>query len=197
MSRALAETRRFFAARADGWDAKFPDDGPAYARAVEDLDPPAGATVVDAGCGTGRAVPHLRAAVGPRGRVVALDATPEMLAAGRRAGQLDGADVAVADALRMPLRDGSVRAVFAAGLLPHLDDPEAGLREMARVCTDRLAVFHPVGRVALAARHGSVPHDDDVLSPARLEGLLHATGWRLLRCDDAEERYLALAVRHG
>jgi len=195
MSRDLAETRGFFAARADGWDAKFPDDGPAYAHAVEELDPPVGAIVLDAGCGTGRAVPPLQAAVGPSGRVIALDATPEMLAAGRRAGQLDGAGVTVADALRVPLRDGSVRAVFAAGLLPHLEDPVAGLRELARVCTGRLAVFHPVGRVALAARHGSVPSEDDPLWPAKLERLLRAAGWRLLSCDDGDDRYLALAVR--
>ena len=197
MWRPLEETRRFFAARAEGWDAKFADDGPRYARAVAELAPRPGATVLDAGCGTGRAVPHLRAAVGSAGRVVALDVTPEMLDAGRRAGQLAGADVLIADALRMPIRDAGAGAVWAAGLLPHLDDPSAGLRELARVCAPggRLAVFHPVGRAALAARHGHPARADDPLAPSRLAALLAASGWTLERCDDGADRYLALAVR--
>jgi hypothetical protein len=37
--RALAETQAFFAARAATWDTRFPDDGPAYARAAAELAP--------------------------------------------------------------------------------------------------------------------------------------------------------------
>ena len=37
---------------------------PAYAAAVAQADLPRGGTVLDAGCGTGRALPGLRAAVG-------------------------------------------------------------------------------------------------------------------------------------
>ncbi|MGF1432535.1 SAM-dependent methyltransferase, partial [Kitasatospora sp. LaBMicrA B282] len=59
----LARTRDFFAARAAGWEERFPDDGPRYAAAVAELAPPPGGAVLDAGCGTGRALPALRAAV--------------------------------------------------------------------------------------------------------------------------------------
>jgi len=59
----------------------------------------------------------------------------------------------------------------------------------------RLAVFHPVGRATLAARHGTVLSDEDVLSAARLPGLLGAGGWALLTLDDGDDRYLALARR--
>ena len=59
----------------------------------------------------------------------------------------------------------------------------------------RLAIFHPISRAALAARHGSAPSEDDATSPRRLPGMLGATGWRLERLDDGAERYLALAVR--
>ena len=37
MSRDLSATRDFFGPRAAGWDEKFPDDGPVYARAVAAL----------------------------------------------------------------------------------------------------------------------------------------------------------------
>jgi hypothetical protein len=40
-----------------------------------------------------------------------------------------------------------------------------------------------------------VVSDDDVLSGVRLPALLADTGWRLLMLDDAEDRYLAVAVR--
>ncbi len=199
MGRPLAETRAFFAPRAAGWDERFADDGPAYAKAVAALAPASGAVVVDAGCGTGRALPHLRTAVGPSGTVVGVDATPEMLDAARLRDRLDDGSLVLGDVAALPLRAHGADAVFAAGLLPHLDDPAAGLAELARVCKPggRLALFHPVGRAALAARHGSVPSDDDALSAARLPVLLAASGWALLVLDDADDRYLALAERRA
>ena len=197
MASELAATRAFFGPRAAGWDDRFPDDGPAYARAVAELAPPRGGVALDVGCGTGRAMAYLRAAVGPAGTVVGVDGTPEMIDAGRARGRLGEGSLVLGDALALPLRDGGADAVFAAGLLPHLADPGAGLAELARVCAPggRLAVFHPVSRAALAARHGAVASDDDVVSAARLPGLLAAAGWALLTLDDADDRYLALGER--
>lgn len=194
---SLRETQAFFAARAVGWEERFPDDGPRYREAVLSLAPPLGARVLDAGSGTGRALPFLREAVGPAGGVVGLDVTPEMLAEARRLGRGDLASLLVADGARLPFRDGLFQAVFAAGFLPHLEAPEAGLAELARVAArgGRLAVFHPISRAALAARHGGVPSDNDLISPKRLPALLGAAGWRLDSIDDSDERYLALASR--
>lgn len=42
-----------------------------------------GETVLDAGCGTGWCIPRLAEAVGPEGRIVAFDPSPEMLAVAR------------------------------------------------------------------------------------------------------------------
>jgi SAM-dependent methyltransferase len=197
VGRELAGTRAFFAPRAAGWDDRFPDDGPAYQRAVAELSPPIGGVVLDIGCGTGRALPFLRSSVGPSGTVVGIDATLEMLEAGRAKGRLVHGGLIQGDAGALPVVDGAADAVFAAGLLPHLADPREGLRELARVCRPDagLAIFHPVGRATLAVRHGSIPSDDDVLSAARLPGLLTDTGWQLMTLDDADDRYLAVAVR--
>lgn len=195
--RSLAETRAFFGPRAADWEVRFPDDGPCYRQAVLELAPPLGGTVLDVGCGTGRALPPLREAVGPTGRVVGLDATPEMLAEAKRLGRGTAAALLLGDGRRLPLPDAALDAVFAGGFIPHLVDPTVGLAELARVTRrgGRLAVFHPIGRVALAARHGGAPTDDDAIAPARLTRSLEAAGWAVDSIDDAVERYLALATR--
>ena len=53
--------------------------------AVRALDLKRGDTVVEIGCGTGLNFPLFRAAVGPKGKIVGVDLSPEMLAvAGER-----------------------------------------------------------------------------------------------------------------
>nr|MDT0662982.1 class I SAM-dependent methyltransferase [Micromonospora sp. DSM 115978] len=193
----LTECRAFFAAKATTWDTRFGDDADAYAAAVTESRIPRGAVVVDVGCGTGRAIPALRAAVGPDGVVVGLDLTPEMLTeAGRRA-QAGRAGLVLADARRLPIGNAAVDAVFAAGLVMHLPDPVAGLRELARVTRPggRLVLFHPSGRVALAARHGRTVRPDEPLSESPLRRSTNTSGWRLTTYDDADHRFLAVATR--
>jgi GMP synthase-like glutamine amidotransferase/SAM-dependent methyltransferase len=181
----VRRSRRFFAARAAAWDERFPDDGPAYAAAAQELDLVAGAVVLDVGCGTGRALPALAGA--GAGLVIGVDVTPEMLAVARTR----AATLVVGDAARLPLAGASVDAVFAAGLVTHLADPVAGLRELARVTRPggRLAVFHPIARTALAARHGRDPGVDPV------PDALSAAGWTLRSLEDGDRRYLAIATR--
>jgi SAM-dependent methyltransferase len=190
----LAESRAFFGVRAATWDAKFGDDLPAYAAAVDAAALPPGGVVLDAGCGTGRALPALRAAVGPAGTVIGLDHTPQMLAKAREKGN-DG--LVLADAGRLPFADGSLDAVFAAGLVMHLPDPVDGLRELARVTRPggRLVLFHPTGRAALAARHGRVLRPDEALAEGPLTAAALRSGWRLTSYDDDADRFLALAER--
>jgi ubiquinone/menaquinone biosynthesis C-methylase UbiE len=149
------------------------------------------------GCGTGRALPHLRGAVGPGGNVLGVDLTPEMLATARQHGRHLHGWLVLADARRLPLRAVGIDAAFAAGLLPHLPDADGGLTELARVTRagGRLGLFHPSGRAALAARQGRRLRDDDQLVHANLHRLLERTGWRLDRYDDAPDRFLAIAER--
>lgn len=198
MSRTdLADTRAFFGPRAAGWETRFPGDEPRYERAIAELGLETGAVVLDAACGTGRAIPALRAAVGPGGRVLALDVTAEMLTEAARLGRNTLGVLLLGDVNRLPLAAGSVDAVFAAGLISHLADPVAGLTELARVCRPggRLAIFHPIGRAALARRHGHELEEDDIRGGSRIGEALARAGWRADSIDDAEDRYLVLASR--
>lgn len=197
MSHDHTHVQEFFSARAAHWDERFPDDGPAYAAAVAALGLRAGDRVLDAGCGTGRALPPLRAAVGSSGVVVGADLTPAMLQAAVRAGRGGDGRLLLADVAALPLRSGALDAVFAAGLVAHLPRPAEDLRELARVVRPggSLALFHPIGRAALAARQGRELTPEDLRAEPNLRPLLAGSGWRMTSYQDEDTRFLALAVR--
>lgn len=199
MSDDHTHVQEFFTARAAGWDVRFPDDGPAYAAAAAELGLREGDRVLDAGCGTGRALPPLRAAVGRSGTVIGADLTPAMLMAAVRAGRDREAQLLLADVAALPLRAGSLDAVFGAGLIAHLPNPEVNLRELARVVRPggMLALFHPIGRAALAARQGRRITPDDLRAEANLGPLLAGSGWDMTSYVDEDARFLALAVRRN
>lgn len=197
MSDDHTHVQEFFTARAADWDSRFPDDGPAYAAAVAELGLVEGDRVLDAGCGTGRALPPLRAAVGASGVVVGADLTPAMLEAAVQAGRHRDGLLLLADVAALPLRSQSLDAVFAAGLIAHLPDPAANLRELARTVRPGgvLALFHPIGRAALAARQGRQITPQDLRAEPNLRPLLAGSGWRMTSYVDEDDRFLALAVR--
>ncbi|MFF4749652.1 class I SAM-dependent methyltransferase [Streptomyces sp. NPDC002514] len=199
MSDDHTHVQEFFTARAADWDRRFPDDGPAYAAAVAALGLRPGDRVLDAGCGTGRALPPLRAAVGTSGVVVGVDLTPAMLHEVVRAGRERDGRLLLADVIALPLRTAALDAVFAAGLIAHLPHPTEDLRELARVVRPggTLALFHPIGRAALAARQGRRITPDDLRAEANLRPLLAGSGWRMTSYVDEDARFLALAVREG
>jgi len=76
---ALAQYRR----RASVYDVELALFEPVRRAAIARLALKPGDTVLDAGCGTGLSLAQLHAAVGPRGRIVGVEQSPEMLARAR------------------------------------------------------------------------------------------------------------------
>jgi ubiquinone/menaquinone biosynthesis C-methylase UbiE len=112
------------------------------AGAVDALDLEPGDTVVEMGSGTGANVPELRERVGPTGRVVGLDRSPEMLRAATRHAARTGPGVSYlrGDAARPPVRDvDAVLGSFVAGIFP----------DAAAVVDAWCDCVAPGGRVAL------------------------------------------------
>jgi ubiquinone/menaquinone biosynthesis C-methylase UbiE len=97
-------------------------------RGYELLSLPAGSSVVDVGCGTGRAAAELAAR---DVRPVGVDLDGEMVAEARR--RWPGLDLRTGDAYRLPLDDGSVAGYRADKVFHELADPRRALAEAARV----------------------------------------------------------------
>ncbi|MFJ9763351.1 methyltransferase domain-containing protein [Streptomyces erythrochromogenes] len=191
--------RAFFTRRAEAWEERFAHQTPAYEAGVARMCLAPGGVAVDLGCGTGRAMPALRQQVGPGGRVLGVDVTPAMLAAAARYGRTRHGDLLAADCTRLPLPGACVHGIFSAGLLDHLPDPYAALREWARVSVPEgvLLLFHPSGRAERAARHGRPLDPADLLAEGNLRAALEGAGWHLEAYEDADGHFLARSVlRH-
>ncbi|HXW31594.1 MAG TPA: class I SAM-dependent methyltransferase [Acidimicrobiales bacterium] len=118
--------------------------------------PFAGSTVLDLGSGTGLGS---RAALAAGGRVVATDVALGML----RQDFAQRPPATVGDALALPFRDGAFDIVLAAFSLNHLEHPELGVAEAARV-----------GEVLLASTYAA---DDDHPVKGAVEAALGELGW--------------------
>ncbi|MEV6631767.1 class I SAM-dependent methyltransferase [Actinoplanes sp. NPDC051470] len=192
------ESRAFFAVRAARWDAKFGDDLPAYTAAVSSSSVRPGGVAIDIGCGTGRALPPLRDAVGPAGTVIGVDHTPEMLQVAAGRARASAATLVQGDARQLPFATGTADALFAAGLVTHLPEQDEALSELARITRPggRLILFHPTGRATLAARHGRTLDPSELLAADVLPAVMSRTGWSLLSYDDAPDRFHAVGQRN-
>ena len=134
--------RRFFDGVAPRYDRRFAPDAATSARDLTALlvDVERGGVVLDLGCGTGRAWPHLLAA---GLRPIGLDASLPMLAeAGRRASAVDVLRLRADLYDRWPIADRSIDVVLALhAVLAHPPrDPDVAWR----------AVGHEIARVARA-----------------------------------------------
>ncbi|GAA2423651.1 methyltransferase domain-containing protein [Streptomyces mauvecolor] len=189
-------TRAFFTHRAEAWEERFAHQTPAYEAAALRMQLRPGATALDLGCGTGRAMPALREQVGAHGRVLGIDVTPAMLTAAARHGRTRHGHLLAADCTRLPVPHRSVHGIFSAGLLDHLTAPRAALTELARVAMSDcvLLLFHPSGRAERAARHGRPLDPADLLAEHNLRPALEATGWNLDEYEDAPGHFLAHAT---
>ncbi|GAA4563669.1 methyltransferase domain-containing protein [Micromonospora coerulea] len=120
----------------DAFDAQ-PQALELRARSYELLGDLTGRTVVDAGCGPGRAVAEL---VERGARAIGVDLDPDMIAAARE--RWPTGEFHVGDAYELPLETGSVSGYRADKVLHTLDDPARAVAEARRVLA-------PGGRVVL------------------------------------------------
>jgi ubiquinone/menaquinone biosynthesis C-methylase UbiE len=94
-----------------------------------------GDQVLDVGCGLGHEVRRLAQLVGPRGRVVGIDANPAMITEARQrgAGLTLPISFEVGDAHQVGFADDTFDLCRTERVLRYVDGPEAVLAEMARL----------------------------------------------------------------
>jgi len=137
--------------------------------ALRQLDLRPGQRVLEAGCGTGLFLDALATGVGPAGRVVGVDLSPDFVGIARQRATALGATVTVqpADILHLPFGDASFDAAHCERVLMHLADPTTALAELRRVLKP--------GGVMVAAE----------------------TDWRGLRIDHPDQEFMALLLRRA
>lgn len=139
---------------------EWPVYGAGRRAALDLLDLAPGERVIDLGCGTGLNLPGILEGVGPTGRVVAVDLSPDMLAVALRRADKRGAGAQLvtieADATTLdPDRltralGGPADAVIATYTLSIMSDPSAAWQRALAACRQgaRLAIVDmqdPVG----------------------------------------------------
>jgi len=165
-------------------------------RAVAGLPDLRGATVVDACCGSGMEAEFLAR----RGaRVLAVDISEGAALRARARARRFGLDylVVVGDVERLPVRTGAADVAFVHDGLHHLDDPLAGVRELARVAGRAVSITEPADavltqaavRLGLAANEEEAGNQVRRLRPEQVRRELAAAGFSA-----RSERYL---MYHG
>ena len=105
-----------------------------------------GETVLDVACGTGLITFEAATAVGPRGNVLGVDLSGQMIEVARRQAlrrQVNNVRFARMDAEQLDLPDASVDVALCALGLMYVPDPDQAVREMRRV-------LRPGGRMVIA-----------------------------------------------
>lgn len=100
---------------------------------LEHATPQPGDRVLDVACGTGIVARSVAPLVGPQGRVVALDASPDMLAVARKIPVSEGPPIEWHEGDAGSLPDGPFDAVVCQQGLQFVEDRVAAAREMTRV----------------------------------------------------------------
>lgn len=114
------------------WEATVGRRAVQWVRNELRLHVPEGGSVLDLGAGTGRSTRLALEAADP-GRVVAIDASPAMVAQARRRMEDPRVELRVGDAGALPFSDESFDAVLSLWMLETLPDPLPAVREALRV----------------------------------------------------------------
>ncbi len=114
---------------------------PELRRLIENLGLSPGMNVLDAGCGTGEALPWLLEEVKPSGHVVGIDLAAAHVRAARRFASAD-IEVLQGELLKAPLTPGTFDLIWCVNTVNHLHDPVQGVNRLATLLRAR-------GRIAL------------------------------------------------
>ena len=158
--------------------------------------------ILEIGCGRGAGARLIQEEFQPA-RLHAFDLDHRMILAAARYLEREDRDrimLYVGDAVRLPYRDGLLDAVFGFGVLHHVPDWRAGLREIARVLKPGglycLEEFYPPFYQNFLARRLFLHPEHDRFSSEDLYAALAEAGFSLQgRREQKQVGILAVAVK--
>lgn len=188
----------FFDGLADSWDrlAVHPPERVSFILDAIGLEP--GSSVLDVGCGTGVLEPYLSAALGPEGRILAIDLSRKMLAQAREKRGFPTVEYRATDFLSLDAGSGfDLVVVYSA--FPHFMDRPAFFAKAACALAPggRLAIAHIESRASINAMHGAGSIPSLELPPVgELAALAIAAGLEPVKIRD-DDYYLLVAAKPG
>ena len=202
MTDKTPSTRNYFDRMADIWDQAGQSDDlrQRLTGLIETFAIPCGGSVLDVGTGTGILHPYLLNAVGPSGRVLALDFSIRMLSEALKKKRPANLICFQADVMAIPLSDRTCDTVICFAAFPHFDQKSQAMQEMVRVAkTDgRVFIAHLMSRKQIARHHDANPEvAGHYLPPAdTMRRLFTTAGLGDFTLCDEPGLYLAKGVKH-
>lgn len=196
------EKARFFDAQAQAdWAAPdyTPKERAKIAEVFHSLPSLVGQTVLEPGCGTGRLTRILADRVGPQGRVLAMDISPQMVQMARaKVGGLSNVHLRCASMESCALPWGDVDLVFCHQVFPHFDDQEHAAEIISRCLRPggRLVILHLISSRKINDLHrkaGTAVAQDMLPEAEEIRRILDRVGLTIEQLNDADDRYVLVA----
>jgi ubiquinone/menaquinone biosynthesis C-methylase UbiE len=196
------EKARFFDAQAQAdWAAPdyTPKERAKIAEVFHSLPSLVGQTVLEPGCGTGRLTRILADRVGPQGRVLAMDISPQMVQMARaKVGGLSNVHLRCASMESCALPCGEVDLVFCHQVFPHFDDQERAAEIISRCLRPcgRLVILHLISSREINDLHrkaGTAVAQDMLPEAEKIRRILDRVGLTIEQLNDADDRYVLVA----
>ena len=184
--------KQFFNQCAAGWDSGYTSTELARVkRLIERCRLGESEKLLEPGCGTGLITGYIARQV-PRGTVVAVDLSPEMLRYAKGAGLPKNVSFHLGDVHRFPFNDCFFTGVICFNCFPHFEDQPQVLKEFYRVLVPggRLFIIHSISREQLNQLHknaGEQVARDMLPPPESLEKMLSAAEYKLVEVDDGQD----------
>jgi SAM-dependent methyltransferase len=155
---------------------------------LDRLPLPAGAQILDAGCGSGRTMAELER----YGQVRGIELSPEAAGVARSRGH---GEVVTGPLEQLPWDDATFDLITCLDVLEHVPDERAAMQELARVCKPGgWTVLTVPAYQALWSYHDEVNHHYRRYGRRTLRAAVTGAGWRIERMTSFNSLLLAPAA---
>jgi ubiquinone/menaquinone biosynthesis C-methylase UbiE len=174
--------KNFFDDHAASWDERHHGGNESELdHLVRSFELSEGDSVLDVGTGTGVLLPFIRKAVGPRGKVAAMDFAFRMLEEAKRRPGPSFGNLVNASVDAIPCRGGVFDKVTCFSSFPHFPNKERALSEMVRVLKPggSVSIAHLKSIEEIRELHrqvGGAVAQDHLPAPGMLRELMGRTG---------------------